>query len=116
MPVMKRLLVLLTAAVLAAGLTGCVKDDDSGNGRSTDKRSVCYRLEADEKKGCCKIVYFAAPYLFVIKTNVIVQLLQALLYIQTAVARANWEAAHNMFPCSITLRLEVTWKNQFGHR
>mgnify|MGYP000453621472 CR=1 FL=1 len=35
----------------AAGLTGCVKDDDSGNGRSTDKRSVCYRLEADEKKG-----------------------------------------------------------------
>lgn len=62
------------------------------------------------KRGCCKIVYFAAPYLFVIKTNVIVQLLQALLYIQTAVARANWEAAHNMFPCSITLRLEVTWK------
>ena len=51
MPVMKRLLVLLTAAVLAAGLTGCVKDADSGNGRSTDKRSVCYRLEADEKKG-----------------------------------------------------------------
>ncbi|WP_457791144.1 hypothetical protein [Anaeromassilibacillus sp. SJQ-5] len=44
MPVMKRLLVLLTAAVLAAGLTGCVKDDDSGNGRSTDKRSVCYRI------------------------------------------------------------------------
>ena len=28
----------------AAGLTGCVKDDDSGNGRSTDKRSVCYRI------------------------------------------------------------------------
>ena len=44
MPVMKRLLVLLTAAVLAAGLTGCVKDDDSANGRSTDKRSVCYRI------------------------------------------------------------------------
>ena len=44
MPVMKRLLVLLTAAVLAAGLTGCVKDDDSGNGRRTDKRSVCYRI------------------------------------------------------------------------
>ena len=37
-------LVLLAAAVLAAGLTGCVKDDDSGNGRSTDKRSVCYRI------------------------------------------------------------------------
>ena len=28
----------------AAGLTGCVKDDDSGNGRSTDKSSVCYRI------------------------------------------------------------------------
>lgn len=43
MPGMKRLLVLLTAAIMAAGLTGCVKDDDSGNGRNADKRFVCYR-------------------------------------------------------------------------
>lgn len=116
MPVMKRLLVLLTAAVLAAGLTGCVKDDDSGNGGARTSAPSATVWKPMRKRGCCKIVYFAAPYLFVIKTNVIVQLLQALLYIQTAVARANWEAAHNMFPCSITLRLEVTWKNQFGHR
>lgn len=51
MPVMKRLLVLLNGGRPGRGADRLRKGRRLRQRRSTDKRSVCYRLEADEKKG-----------------------------------------------------------------